>query len=285
MSKEIERKFLLAEEPVGMLQSRRYAIQQGYLVDGYRREIRVRRRNKECFLTIKDGAGLSRGETEISITSVQFDRLWPLTEGHRIEKDRYLLPWENLTIEIDIYLGALSSLRVAEIEFKTVAESEKFVKPPFLGTEVTGLAEYSNAALASQGMPGNSGQIGCVPFIRKGRDLHILLVRNSSGQRWIVPKGQSEDGMTPTEVALMEAVEEGGAVGHIESSLQSRCQLEDGRTLRLYALKVSSVLKRWPEAGFRKRTILPWAEAVASIEDKSLAACVDDLARRFLGEI
>lgn len=286
MGKEIERKFLLAEEPPELRRSQRYTIQQGYLVEGTRREVRVRRRNKDCFLTVKDGAGLVRGETEISITPAQFDALWPLTAGCRIEKNRYILPWRGLSIEVDIYDGALDSLRVAEVEFATQADSEAFVKPPFLGTEVTGRPEYANAALAAHGLPGQpSSQIGCVPFVRKGKDLHVILVRNSSGQRWIVPKGQREDGMTPPEVALMEAVEEGGAVGHIETSLQSVCQLEDGRSLRLYAMRVSTVLKRWPEAGFRKRSIVPWAEAVTSIEDKALSRCVEDLALRFLREI
>jgi 8-oxo-dGTP pyrophosphatase MutT (NUDIX family) len=209
-----------------------------------------------------------------------------LTAGCRVEKSRYILPWQDLNVEVDIYDGALDSLRVAEIEFATQEDSETFVKPPFLGPEVTGRPEYSNASLAAHGLPGvPSSQIGCVPFVRKGKDLHVVLVRNSSGQRWIVPKGQPENGMTPPEVALMEAVEEGGAVGHIEPSLQSVCQLEDGRSLRLYAMRVSTVLKRWPEAGFRKRSIVPWQEAVALIEDKSLSQTVEELALRFLREI
>lgn len=286
MGREIERKFLLAEEPPGLANARKFAIQQGYLTNGSKREIRIRRRNKDCFFTVKDGAGLNRGETEIPITPAQFDLLWPLTAGRRVEKVRHLIPWTNLTVEVDVYNGALASLRVAEIEFSSEAESETFTKPSFLGPEITGRPEYSNASLASQGLPAPSGgQIGCVPFLKKGKELHILLVRNSSGLRWIVPKGQSEDSMTPPEVALMEAAEEGGAVGTVETSLQGRCTLEDGRDLRLYGLRVSTVLKRWPEDGFRKRTILPWAEAVASIDDKSLAACVNDMARRFLEEI
>ncbi len=280
---EIERKFLLAEEPPGLFKARCYDIRQGYIVVGSKREVRLRARGKEFFLTVKDGSGLVRGENEITIAQAQFDQLWPLTEGTRIEKTRYVLPWNNLALEVDVYAGALAPLRVAEIEFINKAQSEEFIKPPFLGAEITGRGEYSNAQLASLGLPTRSdGQIGCVPFLFKGKELHIVLVRSSSGQRWIVPKGQSENGMTHAEVALMEAAEEGGVIGTIEPSLHSPCVLVDGRELRLYALRVATLVKRWPEDNLRKRTTLPWRDAIANIDDKALATCVEDLTKRFL---
>lgn len=282
---EIERKFLLLEEPPGFVNARADAIKQGYLALGTRREIRLRLRGSSCFLTVKDGSGLERGETEVSIPRAEFDRLWPLTKDCRIEKTRYVLPWNNLSIEMDIYEGSLAPLRVAEIEFANLAQSEAFVKPAFLGQEVTGRAEYSNAQLATSGLPTRAdGQIGCVPFVLKGKELSVVLVRSSSGQKWIVPKGQSEPGMSSVEVALMEAAEEGGIIGTIEPSVQERCLLADGRELRLYALRAATLLKRWPEDQLRKRVVLPWAEAVSNIDDKGLAACVERLAQRFLAE-
>ena len=280
---EIERKFLLAEEPLGLLKARHTEIRQGYIMSGARREVRVRAKGDQFFLTVKDGSGLVRGETETPISAAQFEALWPLTEGARVEKTRYVIPWNNLKLEVDIYSGALAPLRVVEIEFINRAQSEEFIKPSFLGEEITGRGEYSNAQLASLGLPTRSdGQIGCVPFIFKGKDLHIVLVRSSSGLKWIVPKGQSENGMTHAEVALMEAAEEGGVIGIIEPTLHSPCVRIDGRELRLYALRVATLLKRWPEDNLRKRTVLPWKEAVSHIEDKALASCVEDLARRFL---
>jgi len=280
---EIERKFLLASEPPGLFKARRSEIRQGYLLSTSRREIRIRARDKEFSLTVKDGSGLVRGETETAIPAAQFEALWPLTEGARVEKARYVLPWNNLKLEVDVYAGSLAPLRVVEIEFINRIQSEAFIKPPFLGLEVTGRGEYSNAQLATMGAPSRSdGQIGCVPFLFKGKELHIVLVRSSSGLKWIVPKGQSENGMTHAEVALMEAAEEGGVIGTIEPSLHSPCVLIDGREIRLYALRVATLLKRWPEDNLRKRTTLPWKDAVANIDDKALAACVEDLARRFL---
>jgi adenylate cyclase len=283
---EIERKFLLAEDPPGLINARQHVIRQGYLSIGSTREIRLRLKDRECFLTVKDGSGLERGETEISMDRSQFDLLWPLTDGCRIEKVRHVLPWNGFAIEVDIYEGALAPLRVAEVEFANRAQSEKFVKPSFLGLEVTGQTKYSNACLASLGLPSTSGgQIGCVPLVFREKELHVVLVRSSSGQRWIVPKGQNEDSMTSPEVALMEAAEEGGVIGTIDQSSHSACILTDGRELKLYALRVATLLKRWPEDSIRKRIVLPWAEAVASIDDKELAACVEEMARRFLGQI
>ncbi|HWL54601.1 MAG TPA: adenylate cyclase [Chthoniobacteraceae bacterium] len=145
---EIERKFLLVGEPPGLFQAPSHHIRQGYLVTTPQREVRLRRRDDDCFLTVKDGSGLERSETEVSLAQAQFDLLWPLTSGRRVEKIRYLLPWEGLTVEVDIYEGDLAPLRVAEVEFGSREQSERFVKPPFFGAEVTGRREYSNAWLA-----------------------------------------------------------------------------------------------------------------------------------------
>lgn len=152
---EIERKFLLETEPEGLHEAPRYHIRQGYLATTPEREIRLRRRGEDCFLTVKEGAGLERSETEVAITEAQFDLLWPLTSGRRIEKTRYLFPWhDGLTVEIDIYEGNLAPLCIAEVEFESREHSECFIKPPFLGAEVTGRREYGNAHLASAGWSG-----------------------------------------------------------------------------------------------------------------------------------
>lgn len=146
---EIERKFLLEAEPEGLSDAPRHHIQQGYLVTTPEREVRLRRRGDDCFLTVKDGSGLVRSETEVEITQTQFDLLWPLTSGRRIEKTRYLLPWQGVTLEIDLYGGDLAPLRIAEVEFESREQSERFAVPPFFGEEVTGRREYGNAHLAS----------------------------------------------------------------------------------------------------------------------------------------
>jgi adenylate cyclase len=89
------------------------------------------------------------------VDDAAFERLWPLTEGRRIEKVRYLVPAEapGLVIEVDVYDGALAGLVVAEVEFAGEADAEAFVPPAWLGREVTGDARFKNQRLAVDGPP------------------------------------------------------------------------------------------------------------------------------------
>lgn len=152
---EIERKFLVWEVPPDLDQHRFTEIVQGYLAlepDGS--EVRLRRRDTDDTLTVKTGRGRVRGECEIPLTAEQFDTLWPLTEGRRIEKRRYELPVEGgLTIELDVYRGQLQGLVVAEVEFPTDSDAARFVAPQWLGPDVTDDDAYKNRRLATDGRP------------------------------------------------------------------------------------------------------------------------------------
>lgn len=59
-------------------------------------------------------------------------------------------------------------------------------------------------------------QVAAVCFRRIGRKIEFLLVRTSSG-RWTFPKGRLEDALTLHQVAELEAREEAGAHGQIDS--------------------------------------------------------------------
>ena len=54
---------------------------------------------------------------------------------------------------VDVYAGELSGLVVAEIEFSSEEESERFEAPDWLGRELTGEREFENATLAQEGLP------------------------------------------------------------------------------------------------------------------------------------
>jgi CYTH domain-containing protein len=145
---EVERKFLVGELPAGIEDAPRRRIAQGYLVTGDV-EVRLRRSDKRTLLTIKAGSGLARAEEEIEIEAERFDRLWPLTEGRRVEKVRHLLSDGGRTIELDRFSGAREGLVLAEVEFPGRAEAEAWTPPGWLGQEVTGDPAYANARLAS----------------------------------------------------------------------------------------------------------------------------------------
>lgn len=116
--------------------------------------MRVRRRDAATWLTVKSGAGRVRVEEEIEIEPERFDRLWPLTEGRRIEKTRYEIPADNgLVIELDVYKGDLDGLVTAEVEFGSEEAAEAYVAPGWLGPDITEDLRYKNQRLARDGAP------------------------------------------------------------------------------------------------------------------------------------
>jgi adenylate cyclase len=153
-SLEIERKFLLSERPEWLDDHPSAHIYQGYvaIVPG-EVEVRVRETDGDPTLTVKRGEGEVRREEEIELTSDQFRALWPLTEDARLEKRRYSVPHEGLTVEVDVYEGFLDGLIVAEVEFDAEDDSAKFEAPEWFGDEVTGNPGYANESLATRGEP------------------------------------------------------------------------------------------------------------------------------------
>jgi len=156
-SKEIERKFLVAALPENLEQYPNKKIIQGYIAitpDGT--EVRLRKKGKKYFQTVKSGSGKIRGEYEIEITEEQFNSLWPTTEGKRVEKTRYEIPFDQGIIELDVYHGNLEGLLTAEVEFKSKEDSEKFASPEWFRKEVTEDKKYKNQNLALHGIPPDS---------------------------------------------------------------------------------------------------------------------------------
>jgi adenylate cyclase len=153
---EIERKFLVAEPPADLSRWPSSAIEQGYLaVAGDGTEVRVRRRDGDvAVLTVKSGGGRERVEEELDLEPERFERLWPLTQGRRIEKRRYEIPTDDgPVIELDVYEGDLDGLVVAEVEFGSGAEADGFVPPGWFHREVTDDPRYKNQRLACEGAP------------------------------------------------------------------------------------------------------------------------------------
>ena len=152
---EIERKFLIADPPEDLARFESRAIRQGYLTiadDGT--EVRVRMHGESPTLTVKQGRGEIRAEEEIELDPDAFARLWPLTEGRRVEKRRHLIPLDqHHTAELDVYGGDLEGLVTAEVEFPDAADAREFDPPAWFGTEVTGDVRYNNQRLAVDGVP------------------------------------------------------------------------------------------------------------------------------------
>ena len=148
---ERERKFLVAELPD--LPDEGTHIRQGYLALDETVSVRVRdRAGKGRTLTVKGGSGRARTELEWEVAPEQFDAAWPLTEGRRIEKTRYVLPVEGGEAELDIFEGDLLGLVLVEVEFDSDDAMAGFDPPAWFGTEVTDDRRYTNAGLALDGL-------------------------------------------------------------------------------------------------------------------------------------
>ena len=148
---EIERKFLVDQDPPLDLDDYPCeSISQGYIsIDPDGTEVRLREKGGKRTLAVKSGPSRTRVEEEIELDRRCFESLWPLTEGRRIEKRRFVIPADgDLKIELDIYDGELSGLMTAEVDFPSEGDADDFEPPAWLGTDVTGDGRYSNQSLA-----------------------------------------------------------------------------------------------------------------------------------------
>ena len=148
MAKEIERKFLLRELPAAATEVKPLAVEQGYITlgaDG--REVRLRAAAGLFWLTVKSEGEMERQEYEIQISEQQFNTLWPLTEGRRIQKRRYVLSISGHQVEIDQYDLPLKGLLVAEVEFPSLKAAKAYTKEPWMGREATHLNFLKNKNL------------------------------------------------------------------------------------------------------------------------------------------
>ncbi len=147
MSVEIERKFLVTGEYKSLAYAHSH-IEQGYFDTAPGRTVRVRIRDDKAFLTIKGPSnkeGLSRYEFETEVPLEDGRQMMRLCRPGRINKNRWLIKNGSHTIEVDEFFGDNEGLVMAEIELGS--EEEEYVKPDFLGKEVTGDRRYYNSHL------------------------------------------------------------------------------------------------------------------------------------------
>jgi CYTH domain-containing protein len=144
---EIERKFLVSELPDNLDSYQHDEIEQWYFVLEDNVEERIRHRWNRFYHTKKVWHWEMREEYESKITKEEFNLLWPKTEWKRIYKTRYIIPYNNHKIELDIYHDKLEWLIVCEVEFNNEEESKKFKLPDRFWLEITNNNNYKNRNL------------------------------------------------------------------------------------------------------------------------------------------
>lgn len=146
---EIERKFLVHSDAFKAEAVNKQHIAQGYLNSHPERTVRIRIKGEAGFLTVKgksNESGTTRLEWETELSLTEARPLLAICEEGTIDKIRYEIPAGKHIFEVDEFFGDNAGLIIAEIELS--AEDEHFLKPSWLGKEVTEDFRYYNAYLA-----------------------------------------------------------------------------------------------------------------------------------------
>ncbi|MFZ2339814.1 MAG: CYTH domain-containing protein [Bacteroidales bacterium] len=147
MALEIERKFLVKGEFMH-LAIKKTEISQGYLSVDPDRIVRVRITDDRAVLSVKaplTGTEFSRHEWEYEIPADEAAGIMNACLPEVIRKTRYIVPEHDHLFEVDVFHGKNEGLVIAELELES--EDQYFVKPGWLGEEVTGIDRYYSANL------------------------------------------------------------------------------------------------------------------------------------------
>jgi adenylate cyclase len=150
MKYEIERRFLVIGDGWRRNAVARVCIRQAYLNFDGTSSVRVRIEDgRRAILTIKArGPALRRFEIEYPLPVADAEMLLQHRRGSIVEKARHIVPYAGSTWEVDVFCSESAGLVIAEIELAD--DAEDFVRPGWLGREITDDARYGNSALAQR---------------------------------------------------------------------------------------------------------------------------------------
>lgn len=146
---EIERKFRVRELP-SLEKKEKLEIEQAYL--SKKPVIRIRKQDENYILTVKvkkeEKGVLVNLEEEFPLTKEEYEKLLTKAEGFVVKKTRYILPFLEGKIELDVFRERLAGLVFAEIEFSGLEEAKAFTPPSWLGEDVSEDRRFRNTELS-----------------------------------------------------------------------------------------------------------------------------------------
>ncbi|BAQ64170.1 CYTH domain-containing protein [Geminocystis sp. NIES-3709] len=147
MGLEIERKFLV-NSTLWQRPNNGILYRQGYIYTHNGNTVRVRIAGDKGYLTVKGKTqGMTRSEFEYDIPLEEAQEILDtLCDRPLIEKIRYKIKMDQLTWEIDEFLGENQGLILGEIELSS--ENQEILFPEWIGEEVTQDSRYYNSNLA-----------------------------------------------------------------------------------------------------------------------------------------
>lgn len=151
---ERERRYLLRELPEGVSPRDEHA----QITDNYITGTRLRLRKSRWVPTGEWSLKLTQKETvappdfsrafltTLYLNRAEYEAL-SIFEANELRKNRYYLRHEGRLYSVNVYLGSLRGLILAETDFETDEELDAFAPPPFAVREVTREELFTGASL------------------------------------------------------------------------------------------------------------------------------------------
>ena len=152
---ERERRYLLEDLPEGMTRADHHLQITDNYITGTRlriRKVRDPRTNKWVVKFTQKFASNPGDLSRTVITNLYLNateaEILSIFEANEIRKNRYCLEFEGRRFSVDMFLGDLFGLVLAEISFETDDELDHFPAPPFAIADVTNNEIFSGGKLS-----------------------------------------------------------------------------------------------------------------------------------------
>ncbi|MDQ5846037.1 MAG: hypothetical protein M3539_12175 [Acidobacteriota bacterium] len=152
---ERERRYLLQDLPEGMSRADPHVQITDNYITGTRLRLRKVRDPKSNKWTVKftqkfapDAHDLSRTIiTNTYLNALEAESL-RMFDANEIRKNRYPFEYEGRRFSVDMFLGDLFGLVLAEVSFDTDEELDSFPRPPFAIADVTNIDLFTGGRLS-----------------------------------------------------------------------------------------------------------------------------------------
>lgn len=151
---ERERRYLLADLPEGLTRASPHVQITDNYITGTRLRLRKVREPLSNKWTVKFTQKFAPNPADLSRTIITNIYLNPLetetlaiSDANEIRKNRYGFEFEGRRFSVDMFLGDLFGLVLAEVSFETDEELDNYPKPPFAIAEVTNHELFSGGRL------------------------------------------------------------------------------------------------------------------------------------------
>src|SRR5258707_13039001 len=153
---ERERRYLLQDLPEGLTRADHHLQITDNYITGTRLRIRKVRNPKTNKWVVKFTQKFAPNPEDLSrtiITNTYLNAIEAETlavfEANEIRKNRYTFEFEGRRFSIDMFLGDLFGLVLAEVSFETDEELDKYSRPPFAIADVTNDELFTGGKLCS----------------------------------------------------------------------------------------------------------------------------------------